>query len=160
MTNESVELLAQCWRTGDVCCSDSYVFREQSGREVKFLGAWLWAGLQSEKEDTGSCGLQPDSGQEEGKTGGGKRRIPPGAGIIGPTQAQACLSHWKYDSSWPEGGDVSEDGLCCIYWLTSIYSKPGDRNSVQLLFISFKLINILHIYFKTLCVFWIFSLFL
>lgn len=64
--------------------SDSDVFREQSGREVEFHGAWLWAGLQSEKEDTGSCGLQPDSGQEEGETGGGKRRIPPGAGIVGP----------------------------------------------------------------------------
>lgn len=66
-------------------CPDSYVFREQSGREVEFPGAWLWAGLQSEKEDTGSCGLQPDSGQEEGETGGGKRRIPPGAGVVGPS---------------------------------------------------------------------------
>lgn len=65
--------------------SDSHVFHEQSGREVEFHGARLWAGLQSEKEDTGSCGLQPDSGQEEGETDGGKRRIPPGAGIVGRT---------------------------------------------------------------------------
>lgn len=65
-------------------CSDSYVFREQSGREVELHGAWLWAGLQSEKEDAGSCGLQPDSGQEEGEAGGGKRRVPPGGGNLGP----------------------------------------------------------------------------
>lgn len=64
-------------------CSDSYVFREQSGGEVEFHRARLWAGLQSKKEDTGGCGLQPNSGQEEGEAGGGERRIPPGGGIVG-----------------------------------------------------------------------------
>lgn len=35
-----------------------------------------------------------------------------------------------------------------VFTDSSIDSKPGYRNSVQLLFINFKLIDILHMYFK------------
>lgn len=63
--------------------SGSYFFCEQSGRAIQLHGAGLWAGLQSEQEHTGSCGLQSASGQEEGETDGGERRISPGGGIVG-----------------------------------------------------------------------------
>lgn len=63
--------------------SDSDVFHEQSGGTVEFHGARRWAGLQSEQEHTGSCGLQSGPGQEERETEGGERRVSPGGGFVG-----------------------------------------------------------------------------
>lgn len=68
--------------------SGSYIFREQSGGAVQFRGARLWAGLQPEQEHAGGCGLQPGSGQEEGETDGGERRISPGGGVVGASDGQ------------------------------------------------------------------------
>lgn len=62
-------------------CPGSYVFCQQSRGALQFHGAW--AGLQSEQEHAGRCGLQSDPGQEEGETDGGERRVSPGGGVVG-----------------------------------------------------------------------------
>lgn len=77
------ELIVTHYYTGLLLLSSgSYVFRWQSRGAIQLHGARRWAGLQSEQEHTGSGGLQSGSGQEEGETDGGERRIPPGGGVV------------------------------------------------------------------------------